>query len=34
MALDQMLSLGVEIAALPLLDPRSPGEIVNDLNEI
>lgn len=28
----QMLAVGKEIAALPLLDPRSPREIMDDLN--
>jgi len=28
----QMLAVGDEVAALPLLDPRSPREIMDDLN--
>lgn len=34
MTVEQMLALRDEIAALPLLDPRSPQEIADDLNEI
>jgi antitoxin VapB len=34
MTVDQMLSLGADIAAMPLLDPRSPREIMDDLNVI
>lgn len=29
---EQMLAVGAEIAALPLLDSRSPQEIMDDLN--
>ena len=32
MSVEQMLSVGAEIAAMPLLDPRSPSEIMDDLN--
>jgi len=32
MTVDQMLSFGAEIAAMPLLDRRSPREIMDDLN--
>jgi antitoxin VapB len=32
MTVDQMLAVGDEIAAMPLLDKRSPGEIMDDLN--
>ncbi len=34
MTVEQMLALGREIAAMPVLDPRSPQEIADDLNEI
>ena len=30
----EMLALGREIAALPILDPRSPKEIADDLNDL
>jgi antitoxin VapB len=30
----QMLALGDEIAALPLLDPRSPREIMQEINAV
>lgn len=29
----EMLALGREVAAMPVLDPRSPQEIADDLNE-
>ncbi|MBV8924783.1 MAG: hypothetical protein JOZ74_05375 [Bradyrhizobium sp.] len=29
----QMLAVGDEIAALPLLDPRSPREIMQEIND-
>jgi antitoxin VapB len=29
----EMLALGREIAAMPVLDPRSPQQIADDLNE-
>lgn len=32
MSADEMLALGGEIAALPLLDPRSAREIVDDVD--
>ena len=31
---DQMLAIGSEIAAMPVLDPRSPREIMDDLNAV
>jgi antitoxin VapB len=34
MTVEQMRALGAEIAALPLLDPRSPAEIMDDLNAL
>jgi antitoxin VapB len=34
MTVEQMRALGAEIAALPLLDPRSPAEIMEDLNAL
>lgn len=34
MSVEQMLALGAEIAALPVLDPRSPNEIMDDLNAL
>ena len=34
MTVEQMRALGAEIAALPLLDPRSPVEIMEDLNAL
>ena len=34
MTVEQMAALGAEIAALPLLDPRSPAEIMEDLNAL
>ncbi len=34
MTVEQMRALGMEIAALPLLDPRSPVEIMEDLNAL
>lgn len=33
MTVEQMLALGDKMTALPLLDPRSPQEIADDLNE-
>jgi antitoxin VapB len=30
----QMLAVGSEIAAMPLLDPRSPREIIDDINTL
>lgn len=32
MTVDQMLAVGREIGAMPLLDPRSPREIMDDVN--
>jgi len=32
MTIDQMLAVGDEIAAMPLIDRRSPSEIMDDLN--
>jgi antitoxin VapB len=32
MSIEEMLAVGDEIAAMPLLDMRSPQEIMNDLN--
>jgi antitoxin VapB len=32
MTVDQMLALGAEIAALPVLDTRSANEIMDDIN--
>jgi len=29
-----MLAFGSEISAMPLLDPRSPNEIMDDLNAL
>jgi antitoxin VapB len=34
MSIEEMLAVGDEIAAMPLLDPRSPQEIMDDLNAI
>ncbi|WP_420961859.1 hypothetical protein [Brucella sp. IR073] len=34
MTVEEMLALGKEVSSLPLLDPRSPKEISDDLNEI
>jgi antitoxin VapB len=34
MTVEQMQALGAEIAALPILDPRSPKEIMDDINEL
>jgi antitoxin VapB len=34
MTVEQMRALGSEIAALPLLDRRSPAEIMEDLNAL
>lgn len=31
---EQMLAVGAEISAMPLLDPRSPKEIMDDLNAL
>jgi antitoxin VapB len=34
MSVEKMLAFGAEIAAMPLLDPRSPREIMDDLNAV
>jgi antitoxin VapB len=34
MTVEQMLELGAEIAALPVLDTRSPNEIMDDINAL
>jgi antitoxin VapB len=34
MTVEQMLAVGSEIAAMPLLDPRSPREIIDDINAL
>ena len=34
MSVENMLTVGSEIAAMPLLDPRSPREIMDDLNAV
>jgi antitoxin VapB len=34
MSVDSMLAVGSEIAAMPLLDARSPREIMDDLNAV
>ena len=34
MTLEEMLAAGAEIAAMPLLDKRSPREIMDDLNAL
>ncbi len=34
MTVEQMAALGAEIAALPILDARSPAEIMEDLNAL
>ena len=34
MTVEQMLAFGAEIAAMPILDPRSPNEIMDDLNSL
>jgi antitoxin VapB len=31
---EEMLAVGREISALPLLDARSPNEIIDDLNDL
>jgi antitoxin VapB len=33
MSIEEMLAVGDEIAAMPLLDSRSPQEIMDDLND-
>lgn len=34
MTVEEMLAVGSEIAAMPLLDPRSPREIMDDINAL
>jgi len=34
MTVEEMLAIGRKVAAMPVLDPRSPQEIADDLNEI
>ena len=34
MTVEQMLAFGAEIAAMPVLDPRSPKEIMDDLDSL
>ena len=34
MSVDSMLAVGSEIAAMPVLDARSPREIMDDLNAV
>jgi antitoxin VapB len=34
LSVDQMLAVGDEIAAMPLLDLRSPSEIADDINTL
>jgi antitoxin VapB len=34
MSVESMLAVGSEIAAIPLFDPRSPREIMDDLNAV
>ena len=34
MSIESMLAVGSEIAAMPLLDPRSAREIMDDLNAV
>ncbi len=34
LSVEKMLAVGAEIAAMPLLDPRSPEEIMDDLNAL
>lgn len=34
MTVEEMLAMGRKVAAMPVLDPRSPQEIADDLNEI
>ena len=34
MTVEEMLAAGAEVAAMPLLDPRPPGEIMDDLNAL
>ncbi|MDB5483993.1 MAG: hypothetical protein JWO83_5046 [Caulobacteraceae bacterium] len=34
MNVEEMLAVGAEIASMPVLDPRSPAEIMDDLNAL
>jgi antitoxin VapB len=34
MTVEQILALAAEIAALPVLDPRSPKDIMDEINEV
>jgi antitoxin VapB len=34
MSIEEMLAVGDEIAAMPLLDQRSPREILDELNDL
>ncbi len=34
MTVEQILAFGAEIASMPLLDPRSPTEIMDDLDPL
>jgi antitoxin VapB len=34
MTAEQMMALGAQIAALPVLDPRSPKQIMDDINAL
>jgi antitoxin VapB len=34
MTVEQILAVGDEIAAMPLLDTRSPHEIMDDINAV
>jgi hypothetical protein len=34
MRVEAMLAVGAEIAAMPMLDPRFPREIMDDLNPL
>ena len=34
MSIEEMLAVGDEIAAMPLLDRRSPREILDELNDV
>ena len=34
MTVEQMLELGAEIAAMPVLDSRTPNEIMDDINSL
>ena len=34
MTVEQMLAVGAEIAAMPLLDPHSPQDNIDDINAL